>query len=179
MALHFVQYLLCVYKIRSRPRSTLFPYTTLFRSGLRATIRERGDVPRHGLDNAASTAVRCACGELSEPLEREQVFRVVHRFRDAVRVEQGNVAGCERDLGIGEGGFLEDAEGGTTCGRKGFHFAAGAQEERRIVSAVAVLEAAGLEIQHAQEDGDEHHRLILAAEFVVHEGQHLGGREVL
>src|SRR2546422_5330720 len=39
--------------IRRPPRSTLFPYTTLFRSAWRARLRDRRDVLDHARDAAA------------------------------------------------------------------------------------------------------------------------------
>src|SRR5688572_32091952 len=43
--------------IRRPPRSTLFPYTTLFRSGPRALMLEAGELDSEGADDAPHDAV--------------------------------------------------------------------------------------------------------------------------
>src|SRR3712207_7909395 len=43
--------------IRRPPRSTLFPYTTLFRSGVHRVLRQRGEpTPRSGRERAGAAA---------------------------------------------------------------------------------------------------------------------------
>ena len=46
--------------IRRPPRSTLFPYTTLFRSASDQVIREEGD-SSHGMRRVEVTCDRCGC----------------------------------------------------------------------------------------------------------------------
>src|SRR2546427_6957814 len=54
--------------IRRPPRSTLFPYTTLFRSSPRLPVGRRQDLPRHGgRPVAAPPLPRVADGDLLEP----------------------------------------------------------------------------------------------------------------
>src|SRR3712207_9593481 len=77
--------------IRRPPRSTLFPYTTLFRSGRVADLAAEVLVDLLELGGAGCLAV-AAAGLVGDLLER----RAVHRHRHPLPVEvQGAVVGAE------------------------------------------------------------------------------------
>src|SRR2546428_5932661 len=55
--------------IRRPPRSTLFPYTTLFRSG--AQPDRLGDQRHHGLDQLPDHDRRAACADRGQEVDRK------------------------------------------------------------------------------------------------------------
>src|SRR6267143_5759886 len=69
--------------IRRPPRSTLFPYTTLFRSRLQDSVADRGRRHGHGVAGRAQRReVRSSCGSRSEEhtSELQSQFHLVCRL---------------------------------------------------------------------------------------------------
>src|SRR2546422_5176511 len=77
--------------IRRPPRSTLFPYTTLFRSSIEAVFSQQGDEPRRTEWGAAY----CVEGTLPQPLDQREglgqgPFHAVRRDRKSTRLNSSH-----------------------------------------------------------------------------------------
>ncbi len=57
-----------------------------------------------------------------------------------------------------------------------FHFALLAHQVRIIMSGIAVIHFAAHQVEHAQEEGDEHRVIVVDAEFAVDIRHNLSGR---
>src|SRR2546425_12152168 len=98
--------------IRRPPRSTLFPYTTLFRSDLRAGPEAVGGVARAQARLVGATpeevdaAARAASAALAHPLLRRAAAAVDCRREEPVvhRLEDGTLLEGVVDLAFREGG---------------------------------------------------------------------------
>src|SRR2546425_6092824 len=72
--------------IRRPPRSTLFPYTTLFRSALLETEGITLDFTREGIEEIAATAVQV--NERSENIGARRLFTIMERLLEEGRSEE-------------------------------------------------------------------------------------------
>ena len=137
-----------------------------------APAQNRFTAPTVSRIMSAGNAPSARCNSSSRRRLENILPGAVHRFGEAVSIQEQSVARFE-DNGLGQvlHVFL-DSQCHPPGILQGDDVAWSDEPIGEIVATVAVLQFTGMDVQNAEENRHEHRRVILAAEFAIHFGQH-------
>ena len=99
----------------------------------------------------------------------------VEGFGDAIGEQKQLLPRLQLHAGSAVGHTFAHGHRHAARARQGLHAAIGAQQIRRVVASVDVMQHARIQVQHPVEQGDEHHLLVFCGQQIVELGYALRG----
>ena len=126
-------------------------------------------------DHLAGGLVLILCNDVDDAFITKLLMGWVHGFVQTVGVKEEFLAADIVDALALEGEFVEETQWTVIV----LEFEEAVIEHRWVVAAVAEFEQTGVEIDDAEEHGDEHHGVVAFAQAAIHAGGQLFGLQSL